>query len=479
MSSDQEERHLLKQVRANGYWVRLCAGTIFALTLCPLYAQSDSGSRFVNAQRPGPTSGSPLGTVPLTLTFQNALARAHRNEPQLLAAITAANLAREDTLQARVALYPTFGARSDYLNTQGNGQLPSGRYVTNDGVHVYREWATVHQDLSPGTLARTAAQRAAALEAVARARAEIARRGLVVTVTKAYYGLVIAQRRYAIAELSLDQAQRLLTTTRDLERGGEVPGSDVLKAQIQYNAQDQALREAKLAMSTARLDLAVLLTPDFDQNFQVVDDLHLNPGLPPFPDVQELARRNNPDVQAAMENLRSARLDVTAARQTFLPTLAVDLVWGIEANQIGWNTVVTASPGLGRVPSAGYFLTASLTLPVWDWGARKSRLRQAEFRREQAGVELSATQRQLLRNLSGFYEEAQTTRGELDLLRQSADLAAENLRRNTLRYQAGEATILELVDAQNTLNQARYAYDDAMVRYRIALANLQTLTGTF
>ena len=85
----------------------------------------------------------------------------------------------------------------------------------------------------------------------------------------------------------------------------------------------------------------------------------------------------------------------------------------------------------------------------------------------------------MLRNLSGYYLEAESARSELDLLRQSADLAAENLRLNGLRYQAGEATILELVDAQNTLNQARNAYDDGLVRYRLALANLQTLTGTF
>jgi hypothetical protein len=35
------------------------------------------------------------------------------------------------------------------------------------------------------------------------------------------------------------------------------------------------------------------------------------------------------------------------------------------------------------------------------------------------------------------------------------------------------------VDAQTTLTQARNAYDDGLVRYRVALGNLQTLTGTF
>ena len=155
------------------------------------------------------------------------------------------------------------------------------------------------------------------------------------------------------------------------------------------------------------------------------------------------------------------------------------LDYGLEANQVGWNTVVAADPERGPVPSVGYFLTASLNLPVWDWGARKSRLKQAHLRRDQANVELSATQRQLLRNLNGFYQEALTAREEVELLRQSADLAAENLRLNTLRYQAGEATVLELVDAQNTLTQARNALDDGQARYRIAIATLQTVTGAF
>jgi outer membrane protein TolC len=85
----------------------------------------------------------------------------------------------------------------------------------------------------------------------------------------------------------------------------------------------------------------------------------------------------------------------------------------------------------------------------------------------------------LLRNLHGFFAEAQTAREQVDLLRHTVDLASESLRLNTLRYQAGEATILELVDAQNTLTQAKNAYDDGLVRYRVALGNLQTVTGIF
>jgi outer membrane protein TolC len=100
-------------------------------------------------------------------------------------------------------------------------------------------------------------------------------------------------------------------------------------------------------------------------------------------------------------------------------------------------------------------------------------------KRDEANVELTATQRTLIRNLQGYYQEAQTAHDQVDRLRHSMDLAAENLRLNGLRYQAAEATILELLDAQTLLTSARNAYDDGLVRYRLALANLETITGTF
>ena len=232
-------------------------------------------------------------------------------------------------------------------------------------------------------------------------------------------------------------------------------------------------------MRNARLDLAVLLFRDFNENFTIVDDLDSTNALPAFEEVTAMAARSNPTLAAAMQTLRGATMDVTIARQAFLPTLTVDGVYGIEANQLARNGIVAAAPSLGPLPQLGYFVTASLNLPIWDWGIRRSKIRQTEIRREQATLDLSAAQRTLLRNLRGFHEEAQVSRRQFDFLRSAAELASENLRLVTLRYQAGEATLIELVDAQTSFLTARNAFDDGMARYRLAISNLQTLTGTF
>jgi len=436
------------------------------------------------AQTPEPPSlqfARPQGPAapPAVITLQDALDRAKQVDAQYQLAIADAAVAREDRIQSRLAMFPTASHTTQYLGTQGNGRLPSGRFVTNDGVHVYRSWGILHQDINPNTFFKSSYRRAQAVEALAAARVEIAQRGLAVTVTRNYYALAISQRKYGTAQQSFQQAQRFLEISQQQENAGQVAHSDVVKAQIQYEQQSQNLQEATLGMENTRLNLAVLLFPDLNENFTVVDDLDAPRALPPFPEIETMAGRQNPELRVAQEALRQATQDVRIAQNALLPSLAIDGNYGIEANAFALHSRVAAFPQAGPLPNPGYYIVGNFTLPVFDWGIRRSKIRQAQTREQQARVELTQVQRQLLGNLYLFYNEALTARSAVDGLRRAADYAAESLRLINLRYQAGESTALEVVDAQNTLVQARNAYDDAQTRYRVALATLQTVTGPF
>jgi outer membrane protein TolC len=97
----------------------------------------------------------------------------------------------------------------------------------------------------------------------------------------------------------------------------------------------------------------------------------------------------------------------------------------------------------------------------------------------QARNDLSFTQRELLADLNSFYREADIAGLQIASLRRSMELSSDSLKLTLEQYQAGEATALEVVEAQSTLADARNEYDDGLVRSRVALANLQTLTGAF
>ena len=382
----------------------------------------DSPSR-VSGQilTPAATAETDSTRVPLVLTLQDALARAKANDPQFRSALTDLGVAHQDTVQSRAQLLPNVNYNMQYIYTQGNGTA-TGRFLANNGVHEYIAQGNVHQALSPGMFAEY--RKTAAAEALARAKSEIATRGLVVTVVQAYYGYVVAQRKYATAQKAAAEADHFLGISQKLQNGGEVARSDVIKAQIQNNQQQRDLQDALLAMNKTRLDLAVLLFPKFDENFSVVDDLSLPDPLPSFVEVQTAATKNNPSLRAALATLRQSNQEVSVAWTAMLPSITLDYFYGIDANQFA----VRERNGFRNL---GYGATATLQLPIWSWGAGASKIKQADLKRQQANVELSFAQRRLLADLRSFYEETGTLRAQLELLRQTAELAADSLRLTT------------------------------------------------
>ncbi|HKT88465.1 MAG TPA: TolC family protein [Candidatus Sulfotelmatobacter sp.] len=410
--------------------------------------------------------------APLTVTLQDALNLARKNSSTYHAAITDAAVAHEDKVQARAALLPGVSYSTQYLYTEGNGEhrnAPS--FVANNFVHEYIAQGNGHENINLAGGLISDYRRATAAEALAQARREIANRGLVVTVVQNFYGLIVAQRYYSNAQQAAAESEHFLNLSQKLENGGEVAHSDVVKAQIQYNSTSRDLQEASLAMEKARLDLSVLIFPTFNENFSAVDGLELPEPLPGIEEARTMAARNNPELHAATAALQLARHEAQSAWAAHFPTLTLDVWYGIDSPHF--------ASSMDRVSNLGYSAAATLNVPIFNWGATQSKVKQAELRKRQSEVELSAAQREAIANFRNFYAEAQTARAELNSLRQSAELASDSLRLTNLRYQAGEATALEVVDAQNTLVQAKNAYDQGQSRYRIAVATLQTLTGAF
>src|SRR5579864_7355557 len=151
------------------------------------------------------TLASQASPAPLTITLQDALQRARLNDTQYRSAITDLGLAREDRVQSRAGLLPNVNFDNSFIYTQGTGPLPANcltstagcptaRFIANNGVHEYISQADVHEAVSLTGFADY--RRSSAALAQAKAKAEIAARGLVVTVTQNYYGLVVAQRKY-------------------------------------------------------------------------------------------------------------------------------------------------------------------------------------------------------------------------------------------------------------------------------------------
>ncbi len=423
--------------------------------------------------------------APPKISLEDAISRAKQYSGQIQSANFAALVAKEDTVQARANRLPTLNAFNQYIYTEGNG-TPSGVFVANDGVHVYNEQAVIHGDLF-AAVRKGEINRALAAEAIARAKVEVAARGLNATVIQDYYAIVTAQRKAVNAATSVREADRFVDITQKQEKGGEAAHADVLKAQIDLQKRQVALREAQSAIDKAKIALGVLIFPTLTAAYDVVDDLAQIALPPTTAEAQAAAKVSNPDLKAAQAGVEEAQQEITIARYQYLPSFGLDLFVGIDANQFAFQSKEAQDTGRSTLPNLtvperqnfGYSAQATLTIPVWNWGATRSKVKQAELKRDQARTDLSIAERTLAGNVATAQAEAQAAQTQLELLKSSTELATESLRLTVLRYQAGESTAQEVVDAQTTVTDSRGAYDDGLARYAQALANLKLLMGNF
>ena len=220
--------------------------------------------------------------------------------------------------------------------------------------------------------------------------------------------------------------------TQKQEQGGEVAHADVIKAQIDLQT-PPARPPGGPALHREGQDRAgVLIFPAVRSDFSVVDDL-----LPAIAGFLKWARRRqarsstSPDLKAATAGVQEAGLEITVARYGYLPSLGLD--FSMESMPTSSPIHSTHYPAeLGRdIPSRlnlGYVAQATLNIPVWTWGATRSKIKQAELKRDQAQLDLTLAQRTLQGNVAAAYAEARGAQAQLDLLRGSIDLATESLR---------------------------------------------------
>jgi outer membrane protein TolC len=411
------------------------------------------------------------------LTLDDAIALAQANEPSFAAAAAEGHATALERKDAQAGLLPSVVFHNQYLFTQSNHthaatteggttqSLPV--FIANNAVHEYISQASVNETV--GLAGAAAVRLADANAARAQAEFEIARRGLVAAVVGLFYDARSGTQKLAVAQRALDEAIRFVDVTEKRESAGEAAHADVIKARLGQQQRQRELADATLSKQKAALELGVLLYPDPATPFTITEE-KAPPILPDRKDVEAAARTNNPELRSALASLQASQAGGLTAWAGLVPDLALNYTYGIDAPQFAAN-------GPDGVRNLGYSASATLDIPIWDWLTSERKVKEAHIRTAASKVALTAAQRRLLADLAEFYDEASIAGQQLTSLDSSVADAREALRLTNLRYVNGEGTVLDVVDAQSTLVSAENAQSDGLVRYHVALAQLETLTG--
>lgn len=450
-------------------------GIPFAVLFALVYISATVGAQVPSTaptpQQPSTTNQS-SAQIDL-LTLDEAIRLANVQASTFQSAVLNERVAAEDVRQAQAAFLPKVSAPLSYIYTTPALGLPPGEprapsFIASDAIGAYEAFINVSGDLDvAGKLRATVAKNRALLSA-ARAGAEVAKRALAQAVIEGYYGLALAIAQQQAAEGNLRAAEEFEHITSLLLSGGEVAPVDLTRAQLQTLTRRDELERAQANEQVAAGALRVLVGYEFTRPI-VTSDLAL--GIPAAAEYQQfkaddISRR--PELTQLGHQLLAAREEIKIARADRLPTLSYSI-------NGGFNTDSLKPPRLKE--HSGVSAAISLTIPIFDWGASRSRERQARFRVEAAEIERTLALRGFTQQFYAARAQVASAAARISLAREGGIKAEDNLNASIARYRAGEAQIVEVTDAQTTLVEQRSALYQAIFDYQMALARLRQSTG--
>jgi outer membrane protein TolC len=421
-------------------------------------------------EKPSPYYDYPFGsrtTSRRTLTLDEAVSLALSNASAYRQSQYEERIAREDVKQARAAFFPQLTMPLTYFGTttsrvRNEGDPLTFSYVSSSAIHETIALVNAGGELDLSGRLRAQLRRSRHLLAAASAGAQVARRELVLATIDAYYALALARQKRRLADETLGLAEGFVKVTEGLKARGDGEEADLFRAISAARTRRDELEQAR-AGEAAAMDLLRSLTGVDFQTFVGVRRLTESvPTVSDFMGYTEELIKARPEFSLLEAQKRAALQEAKAARAERLPQLSYNINGGFDAGDFR---------PLGRY--AGGSAIVTLTIPIFNFGASKSRETQARLRAEQLDAQRESTTRQLRQE---FYTTRAAALAALERIRETrnaSEAAQQNITLIFTRYRLKRAEITEVIDAQAASAESRAAYYQAIADYQMQRIRLE------
>ena len=385
-------------------------------------------------------------------------------------------IAAQDIKQAKTALYPRLNANPAVIyNTPSLGNVnPSTNtprppsFLGANAISEYQSLVTLSGELDVSGRLRAVVRRNQALLEAARLGTEIERRNLVFAVNDAYFNLEIATARRRAAEENLRAAEAFEHNVKLNLDAGEVAPVELTRARLQTTTRRDELIQNQSTESTAADSLRILVGYQFTQPIAATDLLTEVPQAGEIESYAQTALQTRPEFAQFEAQRLAAELEIKAERATRRPNIVYSLENGFISDSLVPKSIKD---------SLGVRATVGISIPIFDAGASRSREAQARLRLQSAQNQRTLTERQFAAAFFTAREVALSAITRIKLAASAIDDARSNLSASLARYQAGEALITEVTDAQNTLIVQQTSLYQALFDYQTARARLLQALG--
>jgi outer membrane protein len=464
-------------------------------------------------------------TAPATLTLDQAIQLARRNNPALQQTLNNRVGAQAAVRSAYGALLPAADASLSVQRQQGGQQIFSGTSLgASSDVNQSNYQIGVSYRLNSATLITPSLQRANrdAVEADITGATEILR----ANVAQQYLSALQAEANADLQDSLVVASQQELILAQAREIVGSGTQLDVQRAEVALGVQQVQVLKARNQVEIEKLRLFQLLGTPQPANVKLVSQFAITPVPLSLQDLIASARNDNPGVLALRSREHVADLNVRREKGEYSPTLSLSTGIGgytygfansnfpvqqaaaqLDAskascirteevraalnlsNQLAECTAMAftdAQAAAIRQNNAKFpfnftksprSFSATLSLPLFDGFSREQRLQEAMASRSDARYEVKSRELALTADVTAAYLTLSTAEKTVALQEQNAAKAKQELKLVQDRYRIGATTFVDLTEARATYERAESDRITAVYDYHKAFAALESAVG--
>ncbi|HUV00422.1 MAG TPA: TolC family protein [Bacteroidales bacterium] len=288
-------------------------------------------------------------------------------------------------------------------------------------------------------------------------------------VTQAFYYVYQQQQSLNIANQAYQNMQKSYEVSKNKVDAGISAREEMFQAELNLATTKSDFENRQVSLENAKDDFKLLIGMGLYDDFLVLPNINVDTIQVDISFAIDQGLANRMELRQRAISIETSQFDLiqTKALNEFKGSLGLSI--GLFGDNEKFGDVYAN-------PTDNESVSLSLTIPLWDWGERKSRIKATEASIETANITLEEEQDNIILGIRKVYRNLLNLQNQIVIAQQSVTNAQLTYDLNLEKYRNGDLTGMDLNIYQNQLSEKQLSYTNSLISYKLELLNLKIQT---
>jgi len=288
-------------------------------------------------------------------------------------------------------------------------------------------------------------------------------------ITSQFYSLFMSQQNLEISESELENAERNFNIIKDKVEADIATKDEYYQAELNLAQSRSSLENQRVSLENAKDNFKQALGIPLDEDIRVVCSIEAEPVLVDFDKALESALSTRLELRQREISREQQEMQMVQVKDNDSFSGNISLSLGIMGDNTDFQNIYDH-------PTNNPSVAISFSVPIFDWGARKARIKAAQIEREMFELSAEEELKSIEMNLRSTCRSLDNLLGQIAIAEQSQKNAQLTYDLNEERYRNGELTGMQMNQFQTQLSNSKMSYTQAIINYKVQLLNIKILT---